>query len=294
LSGLQDTRRESTAAPPLPEPAQPPHVRPAKRPKSSSQTNIVPINGGFVFINLTAGEQAAKMGSMKSGVFAENAALSKNALNRRRVPAWLKWAYTAFMAVFVPVYWVNYGPTNFLYFCDASLFLTLFAVWRDNALPASMSAVGILIPQFFWCVDFGGELLGFPMTSMTSYMFDANRSLFLRGLSLFHGWLPFLLCYLVFRLGYDRRALKLWTILACVLCLIAFFLLKPAGAILADPKWPRNVNYVFGLDDAHPQTWMAPRLYLVVWFLALFTLAYVPTHLALTKLTAARATRQPL
>jgi TRAP-type C4-dicarboxylate transport system permease small subunit len=128
---------------------------------------------------------------------------------------------------------------------------------------------------------------------MTSYMFDAHRSLFLRGLSLFHGWLPFLLCYLVFRLGYDRRALKVWTGLACGLCLVAFFLLPPAGATLADPKWPRNVNYVFGLNDAHPQMWMPPGLYLVVWILALFTLAYVPTHLVLTKLTAACATRQP-
>jgi hypothetical protein len=231
---------------------------------------------------------------MKTGELAETTQLSRNALGKPRVPVWLKWTYTAFMAVFVPVYWVNYGPTNFIYFCDASLFLTLFAVWMDNALLASMSAVGILVPQFFWCVDFGAELLGWRLTGMTGYMFDAQRSLFLRGLSLFHGWLPFLLCYLVFRLGYDRRALKAWTALACVLSLVAFFLLPPAGAILADPKWPRDINYVFGLDEAHPQTWMAPGLYLVVWILALFTLAYVPTHLALTKLTAARATRRPL
>jgi hypothetical protein len=141
-------------------------------------------------------------------------------------------------------------------------------------------------------VDFGGELLGFHLTGMTSYMFNAQSPLFLRGLSLFHGWLPFLLCFLVFRLGYDRRALKWWTALACGLCLIAYFLLPPAGAPLADPKIPRNVDYVFGLDDAHPQTWMPAGLYLVVWILALFTLAYLPTHLALAKLTAARATRQ--
>jgi hypothetical protein len=47
--------------------------------------------------------------------------------------------------------------------------------------------------------------LGFHVAGMTSYMFNPHSALFLRGLSLFHGWLPFLLCYLVFRLGYDRR-----------------------------------------------------------------------------------------
>jgi hypothetical protein len=230
---------------------------------------------------------------MKPSALPETASSSAGAFSKLRVPVWLKWAYTAFMLVLVPVYWANYGPTNFIYFCDAALFLALFAIWMDIALPASMAAVGILVPQFFWCVDFGGELLGFHLTGMTSYMFDAHHSLFLRGLSLFHGWLPFLLCYLVFRLGYDRRALKAWTGLACGLSLVAFFLLPPAGAILADPKLPRNVNYVFGLDDARPQLWMPSGLYLVVWILALFTLAYLPTHLALTKLTATRATRQP-
>jgi hypothetical protein len=151
---------------------------------------------------------------MNSGVFAEAASPAKIARDRPRVPVWLKWAFTAFMFVLVPVYWTKYGPANFFYFCDAALFLTLFAVWTDNALLASMSAVGILVPQFFWCVDFGTHLAGFPLTSMTGYMFDAKLPLFLRGLSLFHGWLPFLLCYLVFRLGYDRRALKVWTALA--------------------------------------------------------------------------------
>ena len=230
---------------------------------------------------------------MKANLFSETAPRVTDGLDRPRVPVGLKWAYTAFMLVLVPVYWANYGPTNFIYFCDAALFLTLAAVWMDNALLASMAAVGILVPQFFWCVDFGGELLGFHVSGMTSYMFDTQRSVFLRGLSLFHGWLPFLLCYLVFRLGYDRRAFKAWTGLAGGLCLVAFFLLPPAGAVLADPKYPRNVNYVFGLDDAHPQTWMPAGLYLVVWMLALFTLAYVPTHLVLAKLTFKRAPRQP-
>ncbi len=44
---------------------------------------------------------------------------------------------------------------------------------------------------------------------------------------------------------------------------------------------------------AHPQMWTPAGLYLAVWILDLFELEYVPTQLALTKLTAARNTRQP-
>src|ERR1700720_1746072 len=82
-------------------------------------------------------------------------------LGKSRVPLWLKLAYTGFMAVLVPVYWFNYGPTNFLYFCDASLFLALASVWTETALPVSMAAVGLIVPQFFWCLDFLCGLLGF-------------------------------------------------------------------------------------------------------------------------------------
>ena len=45
----------------------------------------------------------------------------------RQIPLAIKLAFTAFMAVLVPVYWKQYGPTNFLYFCDLALFITLAA-----------------------------------------------------------------------------------------------------------------------------------------------------------------------
>ena len=47
------------------------------------------------------------------------------------VPLWLKLAYTAFMVVLIPVYWRNYGPTNFLYFCDVALLITLVGMWIE-------------------------------------------------------------------------------------------------------------------------------------------------------------------
>ena len=41
------------------------------------------------------------------------------------IPRWLKIAYTAFMAVLIPVYWWHYGLSNFLFFCDVALLLVL-------------------------------------------------------------------------------------------------------------------------------------------------------------------------
>ena len=95
------------------------------------------------------------------------------------------------------------------------------AIWTEDPLLASLPAVGLALPQLLWCLDF---LTGARITGMTSYMFNPARPLFLRGLSLFHGWLPFLLLWLVWRLGYDRRALLGWTVVSCLVLLASFFL----------------------------------------------------------------------
>lgn len=203
---------------------------------------------------------------------------------KNRIPLGLKIAYTGFLAVMIPVYWIHYGPTNFLYFCDVALLLTLIGIWREDALLISMPAVGILLPQVLWCLDFTIQLFGGKLTGMTGYMFEENRSLFLRGLSLFHGWLPFLLFYLVSKLGYDRRALPGWTAITVVLCLIAYFLLPPAGAELVNPHAPRNINYVFGMNDAEPQKLLPPLVYLGTWIAALIGIVIVPTHFLLKKI----------
>ena len=40
-----------------------------------------------------------------------------------KIPIAVKLAYTAFCAVLIPIYLRNYGPTNFLYFCDVALLM---------------------------------------------------------------------------------------------------------------------------------------------------------------------------
>src|SRR4029453_9495277 len=115
----------------------------------------------------------------------------------------------------------------------------------------SMCAVGILLPQALWVVDFLGNLIGFPITGMTDYMFKHENSLFLRGLSLFHGWLPFLLAYLVWRYGYDRRGFVACNLLARPLMLLCFFFMPPANPNAG--LTPVNINYVWGPSDAAAQ-----------------------------------------
>ncbi len=201
----------------------------------------------------------------------------------RRVPLWVKLAYSAFMAVLVPVYWVNYGPTNFLYYCDVALFFALAAVWTERPIFAAAPAVGILIPQALWMADFLSTAVGVPLVGLTGYMFNEKSSQFLRGLSFFHFWLPILLVYLLIRLGYDRRGFWVWTILAWGLMLVCYFLLPPPPPDAANPNLPVNVNYVYGMDDKQAQTWVPPLAWLGLLMAGLPLLIYLPTHLILKR-----------
>ncbi len=207
----------------------------------------------------------------------------EQARRSRRIPPTLKWLLTAFVAVQIVFYWSAYGPTNFLYFCDVALFLTLFSVVTEIPLPASMAAVGILLPQFLWVADFAGGLFGYPIVGMTDYMFDSDQPLYARGISLFHGWLPFLLLFVVYRLGYDRRALAAWTIVAWGLMLVAYFFLPAPPAPPDRPNLPVNVNYVFGTSDKQPQDAMSPLAWLGLMMAGLPLLFFIPTHFLLQR-----------
>jgi hypothetical protein len=207
-------------------------------------------------------------------------------LRPRKIPLAAKVVVTAFLALLVPVYWHTYGLTNFLWFCDAALIVTVAGMWRESPLLISMCAVGILLPQGLWLADFGGGLLGIHGLGLTGYMFDPQLSIFTRGLSLFHGWLPVLLVWLLFRVGYDQRALLAWTALAAALILACYFFTPAAGTHLADPNTPINLNYLYGFNNAQPQAWMNQNLYVALWFGVLWLLAFLPTHLILRRIFA--------
>ncbi len=210
-------------------------------------------------------------------------------MSHGKIPLAAKVAGTLFLAILIPIYLRTYGPTNFLWFCDAALILTVTGMWLESPLLISMCAVGILLPQCLWLADFGGNLLGFHFLGLTGYMFDRQLPLFTRWLSLFHGWLPVLLVWLLSRLGYDKRALPAWTGLAAALGFVCYLFTPPAGAHPANPNLPININYLYGFNDQQPQHWVNQNLYVVLWLGVLWVVAFLPTHLVLQKIFAAAA-----
>jgi hypothetical protein len=202
----------------------------------------------------------------------------------RRIPVWVKIAYSAYVAVVVPCYWVAYTPWNFLYFCDIALLVTGVAIWIESPLLVSTQAVAITLPQLLWVVDLLCRLVaGVHVTGVTTYMLDPSIPLFLRGLSLFHGWLPFVLLWLLSRSGYDRRAFSRQSAVAVIILLISYLFAPAPPPPVQHPNWAVNINYVYGLDDKHPQALMAPPLWLLFMMAFNVIVLYVPTHLVLRR-----------
>lgn len=199
-------------------------------------------------------------------------------MSSRSVPLWLKVAYTAWLVVWVAVYWRSYGPQNFLWLCDIANFVIGIAIWRNSSLLFSSQAVGVLLIQALWIVDVASRLLfGAHPIGGTEYMFDPEKSIALRSLSLFHVFVPILLIWAILRLGYDKRGWKLQTAILWVLL--------PVTYLVTDPE--RNINWLwepFGI----PQTAMPELLYLAVEMVAVPLVLYLPTHAALSRWTRNR------
>lgn len=201
-----------------------------------------------------------------------------------RIQFLVKCLYTAYMAVLIPVYWKTYGPTNFLYFCDIALIMTLFALWLESALLVSAAAVGIVLPQALWAIDFIATGIGWPLSGMTGYMYDDALPVHARFLSFFHFWLPFFLLWLLRHTGYDPKGLPLWTVIALVAVYICYFFLPAPPAPANNPGLPVNVNYVYGFSDQAAQTWMPPLVWFFLLQAMLVGLIFLPSHWLLKRL----------
>lgn len=191
-------------------------------------------------------------------------------MTRMRVPLWLKVGWSIWIAVWIPLYWKQYGLQNFLYFCDlGNLFITI-ALWTESALIFSWQATGLLLFQTLFVVDLAGVLLsGRHIVGGTEYMFDAGIPLILRLLSLFHVVMPLLLLWAIWRLGYDRRGWRFQTVTTWVVVPINFFW-----------RADRDVNWARGLFYREQHA-VPPVIYLLAYLIVVPLAVYLPTHLAL-------------
>lgn len=187
------------------------------------------------------------------------------------VPLWLPVAYTLFLLVLIPVYWKHYGPANFLWFSDIALFAIGIALWTGSQLLVSMIAVGVLGLELVWNIDYFGRLIrGKPLLGLSDYMFDKRKSLFLRGLSLFHVFLPVMVLWLLVEWGYDSDAVYWQTLLTWIVLPLVYF--------FTDPK--ENINWVFGPGN-EPQQRIPKIQYF--WLMMLFfpVCIFLPSHFLL-------------
>jgi hypothetical protein len=104
-------------------------------------------------------------------------------------------------------------------------------------------------------------------------MFDESLPLYLRALSLYHLTLPPLILFLLLRLGYDRRALVVQTLLAWIVLPLCYLVTDPAD----------NINFVFG-PGKEPQTLLPPLLYLALEMVLAPLIIFLPLHLLLRRL----------
>lgn len=188
----------------------------------------------------------------------------------------LRVLFTVLVAVVVPVYIVKHGPSNFLWFSDIGLLGIFAALWLEHRLLGSMMAVAVLLPETVWVISFVSGVIarGRGVSTLAAYMFDTRIPLYLRALSCaFHLALPPGAVWLVYRYGYDDRALAAQTVVA--------WLVLPATLWLTPPE--KNVNWVRGFG--HPPRTPLP----LPWHFALLLVAYPlaiywPTHWLLERL----------
>ena len=154
----------------------------------------------------------------------------------------LKWLYTAFMIFYLPIFWLGYGPQNFLWLSSILLIITYTATLLESPFLASIAALSGLFYELLWILDFLYTLIALPAglpLGFTAYVFDPNLSILLKALALYHLVLPPLLLFLIFRLGYDKRA---WPY-SLILLWSVFF----ASWLFTDPAL--NINLVFSYAE---------------------------------------------
>ena len=190
------------------------------------------------------------------------------------IPLWFKLAYSAFVLYIMLVWWKHYGWKNFLWFSDIAFIGAVPAMWLESAALASVLTVAVLAPELLWNFDYAGRLLlRRRITGLTDYMFEPERPLLLRGLSLFHVPLPLVLLWMIAAYGYDASVGLPGAILLAAVVL-------PWSRWVSTPD--KNINWTYGLSSRRV-SWPAP-VYVGVLFVGFVLFVFIPTDWLLRRL----------
>lgn len=190
-------------------------------------------------------------------------------VDRQKIPLSVKIVYTAFMAILIPAWWINYGPSNFLWISDITLILAYLAVLFEKNIFASMAAVGGFLFEAFWTLAFFLVFFfNIHLTNLADYMFDPSIPLWMRTLSLFHIPLPFLSIWLIKRLGYFKKAVIIEILLTWSVLIFARFFTNP----------DKNINWVFSFKGLYANSAIYPFV-----LGAVMALTQLITHVLLVK-----------
>jgi len=210
-------------------------------------------------------------------------------LKGRELKQPLKIAYTLWFLVWCASYLWWFGPQSMLWMCCIANIAMLLGLWFNSPAVISFAGLAVLLAQILYTADLVGALIfGIHLSGATRYLFDSTQPVYIRMLSLFHVWSPPLLLTLLWRFGYDRRALLMVVLCALVLFPVCFATFDPTHDT-NNPVIPTvkgrpfdrdfNINWVHGFYDAPSRDpglgdlFRALSGYLIVLVL--------PTHLAL-------------
>ena len=184
----------------------------------------------------------------------------------------LRIAALVWLLIWIPSYWRIWGASNFLQLCDIAVILTCAGLLGNSRLLLSSQAVVSPVVDLAWMVDAGSQLFfRHRLTGGTDYLFASQYPLPVRLLSLFHLVLPFVLIWVLYRVGYDSRGFVLESIVTAV----AF-----AASRFTSPA--KNMNFAFTDPFFHRQ-WGPPAVHIAVSVLFMILVVYLPTHIALQK-----------
>jgi len=194
-----------------------------------------------------------------------------------RIPLRLKIFWTAWVMVWAPIYWREYGSQNFLFFCDLGNLFIAAGLWLESPLILSWQACSLLLFQSLFSVDLAAALVsGHHPIGGTEFMFDPQVALWIRLLSLFHVVTPPLLLWAIWRLGYDGRGWKYQTLTAWIVVPINYFWRPQYDVNWARGPFFREQHVVPGL------------LYLLGYLIIVPAVVYFPTHRFLVWMTRRR------